>query len=41
MRFQTKLMLVFLLLLLTVVGLMAFFNYQNAKTLLGRVEADL
>jgi methyl-accepting chemotaxis protein len=41
MRFQTKLMLVFILLLLTVVGLMAFFNYQNAKRLLGEVEADL
>jgi nitrogen fixation/metabolism regulation signal transduction histidine kinase len=41
MRFQTKLMLVFILLLLTVVGLMAFFNYQNAKKLLGEVEADL
>ncbi len=41
MRFQTKLMLVFVLLLLTVVGLMAFFSYQNAKTLLGRVEGDL
>jgi nitrogen fixation/metabolism regulation signal transduction histidine kinase len=34
-------MLVFILLLLTVVGLMAFFNYQNAKRLLGEVEADL
>ncbi len=41
MRFQTKLMLVFILLLLTVVGLMAFFNYQNAKRLLGEVEANL
>ncbi len=41
MRFQTKLMLVFILLLLTVVGLMAYFNYQNAKKLLGEVEADL
>ena len=41
MRFQTKLMLVFLLLLLSVVGLMAFFNYQNAKRLLGEVEADM
>ncbi|MDB5104659.1 MAG: two-component sensor histidine kinase, partial [Fibrobacteres bacterium] len=41
MRFQTKLMLVFILLLLGVVGLMAFFNYQNAKKLLGEVEADL
>jgi signal transduction histidine kinase len=41
MRFQTKLMLVFILLLLSVVGLMAYFNYQNAKKLLGEVEADL
>ncbi|HKP97442.1 MAG TPA: ATP-binding protein [Fibrobacteria bacterium] len=41
MRFQTKLMLVFILLLLTVVGLMAFLNYRNAKRLLGEVEADL
>ena len=41
MRFQTKLMLVFILLLLSVVGLMAFFNYQNAKRLLGQVETDL
>ncbi len=41
MRFQTKLMMVFLLLLLTVVGLMAFFNYQNAKRLLGEVESDM
>src|SRR4051812_46051295 len=41
MRFQTKLMAVFILLLLSVVGLMAFFNYQNAKRLLGEVEADL
>ena len=41
MRFQTKLMLVFILLLLSVVALMAWFNYRNAKRLLGEVEADL
>ncbi len=41
MRFQTKLMLVFIALLLVVVGLMAYFNYLNSKKLLGRVEADL
>lgn len=41
MRFQTKLMVVFILLLLTVVGLMAFLNYQNAKRVLGEVEANL
>lgn len=41
MRFQTKLMLVFIFLLLTVVGLMAFFNYRSAKRLLGKVETDL
>ncbi len=34
-------MLVFILLLLTVVALMAFFNYQNAKRLLGEVETNL
>src|SRR4051812_25459938 len=41
MRFQTKLMLVFILLLLSVVGLMAFFSFQNAKRLLGEVESDM
>jgi signal transduction histidine kinase len=41
MRFQTKLMAVFILLLLSVVGLMAFFNFQNAKKLLGEVEQDM
>ena len=41
MRFQTKLMLVFIALLIVVVGLMAFFNYRTSKNLLGRVEADL
>ena len=34
-------MLVFILLLLSVVALMAYFNYQNAKKLLGEVETDL
>ena len=41
MRFQTKLLLVFLLLLMAVVGSMAFFNYQSSKRLLGDVEANL
>lgn len=34
-------MLVFIILLLSVVGLMAFFSYQNAKRLLSEVETNL
>ncbi len=41
MRFQTKLMVVFIFLMLTVVGLMAFFSYQNSKQMITEVEANL
>lgn len=41
MRFQTKLLLVFILLLLSVVGSMVFYNYQSAKRLLGDVQGNL
>jgi signal transduction histidine kinase len=41
MRFQTKLLLVFILLLLSVVGLMVFFNYKSAETLLSDVQGNL
>ncbi len=41
MRFQTKLMLVFILLLIAVICLMSYFNYRNAKRLLNEVEQNL